>query len=149
MGRRDRTWPHHLGSLTGFCTARPRRENSRMTRLSLADARFSARDPVCEIAGNRSTTRCQIAGIPTSSLDRRATRPNGGDPLCGPWRMITIVAFPVRFPRFFRAWPAKSSHHHASPVLPVVNVRFWHKADIVIALSSVRFRVNSGHCPRR
>jgi hypothetical protein len=23
MGRRDRAWPHHLGSLTGFCSARP------------------------------------------------------------------------------------------------------------------------------
>jgi hypothetical protein len=23
MGRRDRAWPHHLSSLTGFCSARP------------------------------------------------------------------------------------------------------------------------------
>ena len=51
MGRRDRAWPHHLGSLTGFCSARPQ-----ASKKFTHDAAFisgcpvSTPDPVYEIA---------------------------------------------------------------------------------------------------
>ena len=52
MGRRDRAWPHHLGSLTGFCSARPRREKKFTHDVAfISGCPVSAPDPVCEIAG--------------------------------------------------------------------------------------------------
>jgi hypothetical protein len=64
MGRRDRAWPHHLRSLTGFCSARPqaRKKISRMTPLSFADARLAHRTQFSRSPAKHSSARSQISG---------------------------------------------------------------------------------------
>jgi hypothetical protein len=63
MGRRDRAWPHHLSSLTGFCSARPQaRKNFTHDSAFVSGCPVSAPDPVFEIAGEALSARSQISG---------------------------------------------------------------------------------------
>ena len=63
MGRRDRAWPHHLSSLTDFCSARPQaRENFTHESAFINGCPVSAPDPVFEIAGEPHSARSQISG---------------------------------------------------------------------------------------
>jgi hypothetical protein len=82
MGRRDRAWPHHLRSLTGFCPARPqaRKKISRMTPLSLADAQLVHRTQFSRSPAKHSSARSTISGClrPVWTSSNQAIR---GDPL--------------------------------------------------------------------
>ena len=78
MGRRDRTWPHHLGSLTGFCSARSQaRKKFQHDSAFISGCSVSAPDPVFEIAGEALVGAISDQRMPASSLDRRATRLSG------------------------------------------------------------------------
>lgn len=79
MGRRDRAWPHHLSSLTGFCSARPQARQKNFTHDSafISGCPVSAPDPVFEIAGEALVGAISDQRMPASSLDRRATRLSG------------------------------------------------------------------------
>jgi hypothetical protein len=75
MGRRDRAWPHHLSSLTGFCSARP--QARKKFHAFISGCLVSAPDPVFEIAGEALVGAISDQRMPASSLDRRATRLSG------------------------------------------------------------------------
>jgi len=64
MGRRDCAWPHHLSPLTDFWLRSfpGEKKISRMTPLSLADARLAHRTQFSRSPAKHSTARSQIGG---------------------------------------------------------------------------------------
>ena len=80
MGRRDRAWPHHLGSLTGFCSARPQaRKKFTHDAAFISGCPVSAPDPVYEIAGKcarppRNDSEKTVDSFCPDSNDRASDR---------------------------------------------------------------------------
>ena len=80
MGRRDRAWPHHLSSLTDFCSARPQaRKKFTHNAAFISGCPVSAPDPVCEIAGKALDGAISDRRMPAST--RSESRWRGASPM--------------------------------------------------------------------